>query len=266
MGDLEVGDDISFVVETNKDGMPQARDVFRMDGTPVPYSGDGKRPAKGEGRQRPKQKMIKDASKEDGKEHTKKKSEKDNGPEVPEHERTTLMLRNVPTECTRAEFMKIMDSKGFENQYDFVYLPTSFRTWRSMGYAFANMVTPEAARRVMTELQGFSSWETNPQGEQIDISWSTLQGLDRHLERYRNSPVMHQGVADKYRPLHLVNGVAAPFPGPTKKLKEPRLRPLAKGTDDKEAPAADAAEAANGAGGDENGGDDEHESEDEVPD
>merc|ERR1712187_51829 len=115
----------------------------------------------------------------------------------------------------------------------------------------------------MAELQGFEDWESNPQGKRIDVSWSTLQGLDRHLERYRNSPVMHQGVPDKYRPLHLVDGVAAPFPGPTKKLKEPRLRPRAGGN--KETSAAEGAEAANGGGGDDNG-DDEHESEDEVPD
>lgn len=259
---MEVGDDISFIVEANKDGMPQARDVLRLDGRPVSYNGE-RRSGKGEGKQRPAKKQLKDASKDEGK-GSKKKADKDNGPEVPENERTTLMLRNVPTECSRAEFMKMLDSKGFEKQYDFVYLPTSFRTWRSMGYAFANMVTPEAARKVMQDLQGFDGWETNPAGKQIDVSWSTLQGLDRHLERYRNSPVMHESVNDAYRPMHLVNGVAAPFPGPTKKLKEPRLRPRSGGN--KEAPAVEGAEAANGGGGEDNGGDDEHESEDEVPD
>lgn len=34
MGDLEVGHDITFSVEPNKDDMPQARDIMRMDGRP----------------------------------------------------------------------------------------------------------------------------------------------------------------------------------------------------------------------------------------
>lgn len=34
IGGLEVGDDITFSVEPNKDGMPQARDILRIDGRP----------------------------------------------------------------------------------------------------------------------------------------------------------------------------------------------------------------------------------------
>merc|ERR1711933_672719 len=33
MGDLEVGDEITFVCEPNKEGMPQARDITLTDGT-----------------------------------------------------------------------------------------------------------------------------------------------------------------------------------------------------------------------------------------
>mmetsp|Transcript_5436 Transcript_5436/g.14715 ORF Transcript_5436/g.14715 Transcript_5436/m.14715 type:complete len:174 (+) Transcript_5436:545-1066(+) len=41
-GDLEVGEDITFVCEPNKDGMPQARDPLRLNGTsPGPGSGGG---------------------------------------------------------------------------------------------------------------------------------------------------------------------------------------------------------------------------------
>merc|ERR1712083_1286919 len=33
MGDLEVGEEITFVCEVNKDGMPQARDILCADGS-----------------------------------------------------------------------------------------------------------------------------------------------------------------------------------------------------------------------------------------
>lgn len=45
MGDLEVGTEITFSIDTNKEGMPQARDVLRIDGSrpgpppPLPEGG-----------------------------------------------------------------------------------------------------------------------------------------------------------------------------------------------------------------------------------
>lgn len=41
IGDLAVGDAVDFVYELNKDGMPQARDVRRMDGTPAVHGAGG---------------------------------------------------------------------------------------------------------------------------------------------------------------------------------------------------------------------------------
>lgn len=35
LGDLEVGDEVAFTVETNKEGFPQARDITRSDGRQV---------------------------------------------------------------------------------------------------------------------------------------------------------------------------------------------------------------------------------------
>ena len=34
------------------------------------------------------------------------------------------------------------------------------------------------------------------------MNWShPYQGLDAHIERYRNSPVMHEDVPDEYKPM-----------------------------------------------------------------
>lgn len=41
MGDLEVGEDITFICETNKDGMPQARDILCSDGSKPEGSASG---------------------------------------------------------------------------------------------------------------------------------------------------------------------------------------------------------------------------------
>jgi len=52
------------------------------------------------------------------------------------------------------------------------------------------------------------------------------QGLPAHIDRYRNSPVMHESVEDEYKPAVFSPGTGdrAVFPPPTKKLRVPRIR------------------------------------------
>lgn len=253
IGDCQVGDDLVFTVEANKDGMPQARDVVGADGRPVerqPRSGakgQQKGGGGGDGNKKKKKGPVEDPGK------SKKKPDADMEPSLPLMDRTTVMLRGIPHEVSRSDFVSMLDAKGFDLQYDFVYLPTSFRTWKSMGYAFVNLTAPEHARQLMETFQGFDGWEAagmlnagkrKTEGvtpiKQVDMHWSTLQGIDDHIERYRNSPVMHPDVPDKYRPLLLKDGIAMAFPAPTKELREPRLRAKERPG----APDADAADAA----------------------
>lgn len=118
-----------------------------------------------------------------------------------------------------------MDSEGFKGRYDFVYLPTDFRTLLAFGYAFVNMLTSEDANDIMRCLEGFDAWKCDNEGKECDVVWSDpYQGLDANIERYRNSPVMHESVGEKYKPMLFKDGRLAPFPLPTKKLRQPRIR------------------------------------------
>jgi len=51
-----------------------------------------------------------------------------------------------------------------------------------------------------------------------------VQGLEDNIERYRNSPVMHEAVPAQYKPLLFDGGVPVAFPAPTKSIRFPRLR------------------------------------------
>jgi len=93
-----------------------------------------------------------------------------------------------------------------------------------LGYAFVNMVTPTEAQRAFCGLKGFSEWKIFSSSKVMDICWSDpLQGLDAHVHRYRNSPVMHDSVADEYRPMLFKDGVRIEFPPPTRRIREPRV-------------------------------------------
>lgn len=144
---------------------------------------------------------------------------------LPVDERTTVMLRNIPNNYTRQFFIELLDAEGFACQYDFIYLPTDFKSRANLGYAFVNLTFPAAAQRFMKTFNGFSNWIL-PSKKVCSVSWSgPHQGLQAHLERYRNSTVMHQAVPDAYKPVVFQDGVRVPFPAPTKRLREPRIRP-----------------------------------------
>lgn len=136
-------------------------------------------------------------------------------------ERTTVMLRNLPNNYTREMFLEMLDSEGFRGSYDFVYLPCDFHRKANLGYAFVNMVDAPGVDALWNTFHGFSAWAL-PTSKVCEVTWSgPHQGFKAHVERYRNSPVMHKSVPDEYKPVIFKNGLRKPFPAPTKKVKAP---------------------------------------------
>jgi len=136
--------------------------------------------------------------------------------------RTTIMLRNLPNNYTREGILELLDAQGFFGRYDFVYLPIDFRTHAALGYCFVNLRTHSDAEALMHTMEGFSRW-TLPSSKQCHVSWShPHQGLGPHIDRYRNSPLMHESVPDTYRPVLFEGGLRVQFPLPTKRIKPPR--------------------------------------------
>jgi RNA recognition motif-containing protein len=144
--------------------------------------------------------------------------------DCPPEGKTTVVIRNFPHSYTRDMVCELLNSKGFDECYNFVYLPVDFLSWMAFGYAFVNMKTHEDALRVMDVLDGFADWGRSG-GKECDVVWSDpYQGLEANIERYRNSPVMGATVHEMYKPLLILDGKVAPFPAPTKKLNPPRVR------------------------------------------
>jgi hypothetical protein len=144
--------------------------------------------------------------------------------EVKAEQQTTLMLRNLPNNYSRSMFLGMLDSKGFSGVYDFVYLPIDFSSRACLGYAFVNLTDPATVPRFWKTFDGYSKWVL-PSRKVCTVSWSgPHQGLEAHIERYRNSPVMHDSVPDEYKPLVFKDGMRMYFPPPTKVNRAPRIR------------------------------------------
>merc|ERR1740121_2134085 len=95
---------------------------------------------------------------------------------------------------------------------------------KGFGYAFINFTKTEKAVHFTEQFEGFSDWPVESDMT-CEVSWSNvLQGLEAHVERYRNSPLMHPSVPDEFRPACFDGARRVPFPAPTQRIKAPRYR------------------------------------------
>jgi len=136
---------------------------------------------------------------------------------------TTVMLRNIPNNITRSVLLELLKCCGFPTTcMDFVYLPMDFKRDANVGYAFVNLVSAQEADRFFQVFMGFQDWGLA--SEKVGkVCWGQpLQGLDNHIDRYRNSPVMHSSVPEEHKPMLFRDGMRIPFPEPTKRLRAPR--------------------------------------------
>jgi len=140
---------------------------------------------------------------------------------VPE---STVMMRNIPNSYTRERLLFLLDSHGFAGFYDLVYLPIDFTSRSGLGYAFINFRTAADARRFREYFHGFDDWGVFSEKACDAHGSATHQGLEANIERYRNSPMMHESVPDEFRPVIFKAGVRVPFPPPTRRLRAPDLR------------------------------------------
>jgi hypothetical protein len=133
-------------------------------------------------------------------------------------------MRNIPNNYTREQLVEDMDAAGFRKDYDVVTLPFDILREVCSGYAFINFTTHKQAEKFKEHFHAFHGWQV-PCDKLCETSWSdSMKGYDAFIERFRNSPVMHESVADKFKPALYRDGVRIPFPEPTKILKRPRSR------------------------------------------
>lgn len=145
--------------------------------------------------------------------------------DIPLEQRTTLMLRDLPKSMSRNMLTDVLNAHGFHKLYDFVYLPLDFKKGKNLGYAFVNFVSHADAMMAMNRFQGFNGWPVSAEAACVVVWSAPHQGLEAHVERYRESPVMHPDVPEEFRPLLLRNGGQIPFPAPTKELSPPSISP-----------------------------------------
>jgi hypothetical protein len=151
-----------------------------------------------------------------------------------QQEQTTIIMRNLPADCTRDVLRRILDTEGFACLYDFIHVPVDFQSKSCLGYGLVNLVNRAVATHAHTHFQGFTNWVGLRDSGACEVAWNEpkQQGLAALTERYRNSTLMHPSITDSIRPQIFQDGLAIVFPAPTMRLRPPRLRHQKSGASD----------------------------------
>lgn len=144
--------------------------------------------------------------------------------------KTTVRWQRLPTNCSPALFLQLLDSSGFRSEYDFFYSPFDPSSSALIGYAIINFVSADAASRFKQTFHGFYEWAGTHSAHRAGsvVDWNKLQGLGKLVETYRNGAAMHPDMEDDFRPQVFRNGARIPFPSPTRKVPSPPNGPASR--------------------------------------
>jgi len=122
---------------------------------------------------------------------------------------TTLMIRNIPNRYSQSELLAEIREAGFDNKFDFFYLPMDHETHANFGYAFINFVDE---REVDPFTKRFNGLKLNrfTSNKIIQIVPAQLQGFQANLQHYCKKAVCTDDNID-YRPLFFVDGKCLEF-------------------------------------------------------
>lgn len=103
---------------------------------------------------------------------------------APQGKITTLMMRNVPCRFSQDDMMVLLDSEGFMNTYDFVYLPSNSSS--NLGYGFINFPDPEDAARCQKLFTGYKFPGTQSI-KVCEVHIAHIQGLENNIKHFHRT-------------------------------------------------------------------------------
>eukprot|EP00928_Gymnodinium_smaydae_P086975 TRINITY_DN7134_c0_g2_i1.p1 TRINITY_DN7134_c0_g2~~TRINITY_DN7134_c0_g2_i1.p1 ORF type:complete len:294 (-),score=34.72 TRINITY_DN7134_c0_g2_i1:694-1575(-) len=98
--------------------------------------------------------------------------------------KTSVMVRHISYRCTRFLFCNQLDNSGFQDLYDYVYVPVNTVRGTSKGYAFVNFVDDCAAFKFKLRFDG-RLMDAIPGGNRrVEVLPANLQGYAENSAHY----------------------------------------------------------------------------------
>jgi len=102
---------------------------------------------------------------------------------------TSMMIRNLPTQYTKEEFVDELAELGFTDAFDFLHLPVDKGGVRIVGCAFVNFVNSIWAEKCVEVLEGymFKKHQNSDDLKFATVSVAVVQGLEANLRHLRKT-------------------------------------------------------------------------------
>jgi len=123
-----------------------------------------------------------------------------------EDTRTTVMVRNIPKQCSRDEFVQILAACGVGGRYSFFYMPSEKNKQRNAhcGFAFVHFKAPHDVLRLATCIRAglMQRFPSNGSSAPPILSYARLQGEQQLAKHFHLAAVMSASDVSK-RPVFL---------------------------------------------------------------
>lgn len=96
---------------------------------------------------------------------------------------TTVMLKNIPNRYTVEELLAEILAEGFEDTFDFLYLPIDFCSKRNRGYAFVNFKEPAIAEEFMRSFHEIRLTRY-PTQKILQVAPALTQGFEANMKQF----------------------------------------------------------------------------------
>jgi len=98
----------------------------------------------------------------------------------------TMMIRNLPRRITQIDLKREIDSTGFQDSYDFIYMPSIIAAKQGKGYAFVNFVKPQVAVSFAQAWHGSRRFKMGRKAN-LDVSAASTQGREANIIKWMKS-------------------------------------------------------------------------------
>ena len=68
---------------------------------------------------------------------------------------STVMMKNIPMRISQKDLLQLLDSQGYSDVYDYLYLPMDLKTMCNRGYAYINFAHPVFILDFYLQFHGF---------------------------------------------------------------------------------------------------------------
>lgn len=116
----------------------------------------------------------------------------------------TIMVKNIPCRCSRAEVLAAIDVVGFGGLYDFFYLPVQRGHRQNSGYAFVGFADASATLRFRVAMSGYR-FPGRCSEKVVSVVPARIQGLDKTAEHFSRT----RALGSKWSPIFVL-GDASP--------------------------------------------------------